>query len=181
MLAQKDGTGNSSLIAYVVLSQPTRFSNKDLKEYLKERLPDYMVPASITALSSFPLNANGKLDRVALAERQASSSSRVLGEDPPLTPTEETLTRIWRELLGVDEIDPDDDFFDLGGHSLMATQVVVQMTHDLGAEIPLRLMFEQPTIRAIAAEVDRLRAAGVKPELPPIVAVPRPTNLESKP
>lgn len=181
VLPYRDRSGNLSFTAYVVLGRPAQTDSKELKDFLKNRLPDYMIPANITPLESFPLNANGKTDRAALlSQRLPVSSEQAEAAAPPMSPTEEILVQIWRELLGVPEIGLDEDFFDLGGHSLMATQFVVQVAHDLGAEIPLRLVFEEPTIRVLAEEVDRRRAAGVQPELPPIVAVPRPRQPERK-
>ena len=124
-----------------------------LREALKLRLPDYMVPARFVALPALPLSPSGKLDRAALPVPEpgvASSGERV----PPHTPAEHEIAAIWRAVLGVTEVGIDDNFFDLGGHSLLATQVVARLrkvTEDTGRQVGVMDLFQHPTIRELAA------------------------------
>jgi acyl carrier protein len=113
-----------------------------------------MVPSTVTVLDALPLTAHGKVDRRALPVPEA------VGADAesfvaPRTPTEEAIARIWREVLGTDRVGVEDRFFDLGGHSLLATQVVTRIRETLRTDLPLRALFETPTVAALAARVER--------------------------
>ncbi|MFF2120243.1 amino acid adenylation domain-containing protein [Kitasatospora sp. NPDC058184] len=139
-----------------------------LRDALRQRLPEYMVPSAVIALDALPLTSSGKLDRRALpAPDYASRSAR-----GPRTPREEILCGLFAEVLGVDRAGIDDDFFDLGGHSLLATRLVSRVRSVLGVELPLRAVFETPTVAGL---VERLSSGGaVRPEL---VAGVRPERL----
>jgi len=124
-----------------------------LRELLRSRLPDAMVPAEILFIDRFPLTSGGKVDRQALAAR-ARTPRR--GETTgPRNGTEETVARVWQEVLRVANIGVDQNFFDLGGHSLLATRVLARLRAAFEIELPLRLMFEEPTITGLAAEIAR--------------------------
>ncbi|HKY31335.1 MAG TPA: amino acid adenylation domain-containing protein, partial [Candidatus Polarisedimenticolia bacterium] len=121
-----------------------------VRRFAAERLPEAMVPSAVVVMDRLPLTANGKIDRRALASLAApppAARARVL----PRTPMEEALAAVWREVLGLEEVGVTDGFFDLGGHSLMATRIIARLRSALGVEVPLRLLFESPTIEGLAA------------------------------
>jgi surfactin family lipopeptide synthetase A len=124
-----------------------------LRAHLKKKLPDYMVPSAFVFLDSLPLTPNGKLDRKRLP---APDNSRPEIEDAfaaPRTPIEEILANIWAEVLKLDQVGIHDNFFELGGHSLLATQVVSRIRSNFAVDLPLRNIFEAPTIAALAPRV----------------------------
>lgn len=138
---------------------------KDIREYLKQKLPAYSVPTLFVPLSKMPLNPNGKVDKPALpfpdtvlAQRLAHASSSAQAA-APRTNTEETLSKLWAELLqGVEDPVPlDESFFDLGGHSILATRLVFAVRQAFAVHVPLGLVFDAPTIRSLAQAVDTLR------------------------
>jgi amino acid adenylation domain-containing protein len=140
--------GDPQLVAYVVRRRRHPSDPGDLARHLDAQLPSYMIPAVIVDLDAMPLTANGKIDRRVLASR---SVERTTGNGlPPRTSLEEVLSRIWADVLSRDRVGIDDNFFDLGGHSLLATQMVSRIRGVLHAEVPLRRIFEAPTIQALA-------------------------------
>jgi amino acid adenylation domain-containing protein len=152
-LVREDVPGLPRLVAYVAGSG---IAAADLKAALARQLPEAMVPATFVVMTQWPLLPNGKLDRHALpAPERASEASPATA---PRTPTELAVARIWQEVLRVERVGTTDHFFELGGHSLLATQVVSRLRAALHVELPLRAMFEHPTLQAQAAEVDRRRA-----------------------
>ncbi|HEV3049541.1 MAG TPA: amino acid adenylation domain-containing protein, partial [Longimicrobium sp.] len=171
VIARETGAGDRRLVAYwVPADEAARAESAELRAHLKARLPEYMVPAAYVRLERLPLTANGKLDRRALPEPEAvESESRPVA---PRTPTEELLAQIWAEVLRVDSVGMNDDFFALGGHSLLATRLLARVQNALGVVLPLRALFEGPTVAALAQRVEEIRRAGV-PALPPIVRVDR--------
>jgi FkbM family methyltransferase len=142
----------------------------ELRRYLGERLPDYMVPSWIVLLDEWPLTANGKLDRRALPEPAIHSGE---GELQQRTPTEEIVAGVWTEVLRLAEVDTEANFFDLGGHSLLATQVVSRLRAAFGIEVHLRSLFEQPTVRGLAEQIDAALKAEQGIETPPLRRVER--------
>ncbi|HVR96049.1 MAG TPA: amino acid adenylation domain-containing protein, partial [Thermoanaerobaculia bacterium] len=123
----------------------------ELRHFLQAELPDYMVPSTFMLLERLPVTAHGKVDRSALPEPDISQGGQGL---VPRTPLEQTLAQVWTELLGLDRVGIEDNFFELGGHSLLATQVVSRLRDRLGMELPVRLLFEEPTIAALAARIE---------------------------
>jgi alpha-ketoglutarate-dependent taurine dioxygenase/acyl carrier protein len=155
------------LVAYVVPDEDAlTMTNSDLRNALRERLPEYMVPSFFVMLEQMPITENGKIDRRALP-----APARTEAEDDaatPRTPAEELLTNIWTETLGLRSVGLHDNFFDLGGHSLLATQVVSRVRETFNVELPLRSLFEGPTIVELAQRVDeasRSQAGGTTPAL----------------
>ncbi len=172
----RDYDGDKRLVAYVV-GEHVRVSVDQLQKTLRESLPDHMVPSAFVVLDELPLTPNGKVDRRALpapAEIQAQSDD---GYVAPRTPVEELLAGIWAEVLKVERVNVDDNFFELGGHSLLVTQLVSRAQAYLGAEVPLKLFFESPTLASQAAQVEAALHMGNALHAPPIVPVSRDENL----
>jgi amino acid adenylation domain-containing protein len=149
----------------------------ELRAFLKERLPEHMVPAAFVVLDAFPLSPNGKVERRLLPAPEAARPEGGESFVAPRDATEERLAAIWRQLLGADRVGIHDDFFELGGHSLLATQAVSRVREELGVELPLRAFFEAPTVAAVAEAVAALRLQDAAAEAPPIVPVPRSGRL----
>ncbi|HEX3556709.1 MAG TPA: amino acid adenylation domain-containing protein [Thermoanaerobaculia bacterium] len=167
--------GERRLVGYVVPAAATAPTTPELRGFAGESLPDYMLPAAIVVLDSLPLTTNGKIDRRALAALRPLPAVKA-ERTAPRTPAEEILAGIWERVLHVDGVGAHDDFFDLGGHSLLATQVVSRLREAFDVELPLRVLFEAPTVAQLAARVEEARAAG-RPAAPPIARVPREEGL----
>ena len=168
VVAREDARGAQQLAAYVVLHPGSAIKPNELRTHVGKHLPDYMVPAACTILSEMPLNNSGKIDRKALP---APVFDAITEDDvAPGTPTENVLAQIWRETLNVQRISTSTSFFDMGGHSLLATQVVSRIRQRLNVEIPLRELFERPTIAALAQFID---ASDVDAARPPVQKMER--------
>lgn len=139
------------LVAYAAAKQEGELSANELRNYLTEKLPEYMVPSVFVLLDSLPLTPNGKVDRQALPDADLAGSSLAETFVAPQTPVEEILAIIWRELLRVETIGMNDNFFRMGGHSLLATQVISRIRELLLVDLPLRVLFEAPTIAELSA------------------------------
>ncbi len=122
-----------------------------LRDFLKERLPEYMIPSAFVVLDALPLSPNGKLDRKALPAPDQDRPECQGAFVPPRTPTEELLASIWAEVLGVPRVGVHDNFFDLGGHSLQAVQVAARVSKALGRTVPVKALFLYPTVASLAA------------------------------
>ncbi len=132
-------------------------ASHELRDFLRDLLPDYMVPSQWMALDTLPLAATGKVDRAALrALALSATSDRSTAASPPRTGTEEAVAAIWRDLLGIAEVGTHDNFFERGGHSLLATQALSRMQATFGVDIGLQALFETPTVAGLAQAVDRL-------------------------
>ncbi|HKH46250.1 MAG TPA: amino acid adenylation domain-containing protein, partial [Thermoanaerobaculia bacterium] len=162
-------TGEKRLVAYVEPAVPA-----GLRAWLQERLPDHLIPAAFVALDALPLDPNGKVDRRTLP---APVWQEERPGDEPRTPLEDLLAGIWAELLRRERVGVHEDFFDLGGHSLLATQVVSRVREVCGVELPLRRLFEAPTVAGLAAQVEEVRRAKKGLQAPPIRPVPRDRDL----
>jgi amino acid adenylation domain-containing protein len=153
VVGARGGAGAARLVAWLLpASEPV--PPGELRAAAREILPEFMVPTSFVWMDAFPLTPSGKLDRRALPE-PGGARPEVAEFVAPRTPVEEALAAIWREVLGVDRVGVHDRFFDLGGHSLLATQVISRIQRSLGAELPLRALFEAPTVAALAGRVAR--------------------------
>jgi acyl carrier protein len=134
-----------------------------LREQLKARLPQYMVPSAIVLLETLPLTANGKIDRQALAALPIEAQERTTDYVAPRTETERALAAIWGELLKVDRVGVDDDVFDLGAHSLLAMKALTRIREAFGVNLVLRNLFEQPTVAQLAPAIDGLASLAALP------------------
>jgi amino acid adenylation domain-containing protein len=148
--AREDVPGRKQLVAYVVLHQEPLPSARELRHFLMSKLPDYMVPAAFVPLERLPLTPNGKVDRRALPTPGQQRPTLEEAFVAPRTPVEEALAGIWADLLGLTQVGIHDNFFELGGHSLLATQVISRLQGAFQVELPLRRLFETPTIAALA-------------------------------
>jgi amino acid adenylation domain-containing protein len=163
-------TGETRLVAYVVGEAPA----EALRAHARQSLPEYMVPSLFVPMDALPLTANGKLDRKALpAPELASAEEKYVA---PRTPMEEVLAGIWAEVLRLERVGAEESFFDLGGHSLLATRVVSRIRAVFGVELPLRALFEGPTVAELAGRVEDERRADL-PVLPPVVPTGRAGTL----
>jgi amino acid adenylation domain-containing protein len=154
-----------ALVGYVV-AEAEEPSPRELREHLVRVLPEHMVPSSFVWLAALPLSPNGKLDRGALPEPERGRDPR-RGYRAPGTPAEERLVSIWAQVLGVPRVGVDDDFFaDLGGHSLLATQLVSRVRAAFQTELPLRTIFEAPTVAGQVEAIERLQADGAAATAP---------------
>ncbi|HEX2295537.1 MAG TPA: amino acid adenylation domain-containing protein, partial [Actinomycetota bacterium] len=146
-------TGDPPRLAAYFVPAGTGVDPAAVGSWLRERLPEHMVPAVSTPLEALPKTPGGKVDRAALAARDAGGTGT--RGVTPRTPTEDLLASIWEGLLGIERVGVDESFFDLGGHSLLATQLVSRIRRAFGVSLPLRTVFEWPTIAGLAAVVDR--------------------------
>jgi amino acid adenylation domain-containing protein/non-ribosomal peptide synthase protein (TIGR01720 family) len=166
VIAQPSATG-AQLVAYVVPALEQPLNTQALAATLQRSLPDYMVPAHWVVLDALPLNPSGKLDRRALPAPDLSQSPQAYRAAQ--TPLQQQLAAIWQAVLQVESVGLDDHFFERGGHSLLATQVISRVRHDLKREVPLRVLFEQPTLQAFAVACADVQADTA----PPMVSVSR--------
>ncbi|SEG84374.1 amino acid adenylation domain-containing protein [Actinacidiphila yanglinensis] len=149
-----DAQGQARLAAYTVARDPDGPGSDELRAFLAEKLPAWMLPAVFVPLTALPLTANGKLDRGALPEPARESTTPYT---PPRTPVEEGLARIWEELLGADRVGVHDDFFELGGNSLSAVRMISEVRDEFGVEVPLRTLFSaDPTVAELGNRIFEL-------------------------
>jgi len=143
---------NERLTAYVVLKEILSATTKQLKDFLKERLPEYMVPTSFVVLDALPLTTTGKVDRNALPTDQigVEANENYLA---PQTPLEQVLAGIFSQILSLERVGVNDSFFDLGGHSLLATQILSRVRETFQLELPLRKLFKAPSVAGLAASI----------------------------
>ncbi|WP_224248813.1 non-ribosomal peptide synthetase [Hyalangium gracile] len=160
------GSAEGELVAYVVA--PPEVTASELRAHMAARLPPYMVPAHFVRLEAFPYNASGKVNRRALPEPDAPVTGRA-----PRTAAEELLAGIWASVLGLGGVGVDQGFFELGGHSLLAMQVISRIRDAFGVELPVRALFEDGTVAALAARLEQARAGARPATLPPLVPVER--------
>jgi amino acid adenylation domain-containing protein/non-ribosomal peptide synthase protein (TIGR01720 family) len=154
VVAREDTPGEKRLVAYLVMHfEEGSVTTVELRDYLRERLPEYMVPANFVLLKKFPLTPNGKVDRRALPAPDATQLQSGAKFVAPRNPLEQALADIWRGLLGVERIGVHDNFFELGGHSLMATRVLSNVRRIFRMELPLRVIFESGTIAELALAI----------------------------
>ncbi|MFD4428339.1 non-ribosomal peptide synthase/polyketide synthase [Nocardia sp. NPDC058497] len=174
---RSDSGVGEQLVAYVVESEPGTVAVEQLREAALRALPGYMVPAAFVLLDALPVNASGKLDRKALP----APARVVVAYAEPVGPVEQTVARVFGEVLGLDRIGRDDDFFALGGNSLVATQVAARLGADLGCRLGVRDLFGATTPARLAAAIAERADAGVSAQLPVLAARPRPALIPLSP
>jgi amino acid adenylation domain-containing protein len=150
VLAMTQSSGEKTLVAYFSCRAPNEIAAEELRDYLRARLPDYMVPSAFVLAKEFTLTANGKIDRKALASIPIGKAERTLPV-PPRTSMEKVIAQIWSEVLARPDVGIEDDFFQLGGHSLQATQIMLRVRDVFQVDdFPLRRLFESPSIAGLA-------------------------------
>jgi amino acid adenylation domain-containing protein len=175
VLAREDAPGDKRLVAYVVpATGDGRWEMGDgdaslpaspiphppvaeLRDFLKQRLPEYMLPSAFVALDAWPLSPSGKVDRKALPAPDSSRPDLERAYVAPRTPTEVRLAELCAELLGLEQVGVEDNFFELGGHSLLATQLMARVRDAFHIDLPLRMLFEQPSVAHLAEMVESAR------------------------
>lgn len=170
---RRETSGDVRLIAHIVPRAGGQTSASELRDFLKRRLPGHAIPSAFLFLEQVPLNAHGKIDRSALLALSPQEASAADGAVPARRFTEKVLSDIWIDLLKVESLGVTDNFFDLGGHSLLAGQAMARVARALGVSLPIKTIFEAPTIEQLARRVDEAVAA--KPLKPPANA-PRPAE-----
>lgn len=179
VLAKAYGTGDMRLVAYIACAaaaslpvagedRPTvdlEISGEELRPFVKQSLPEYMVPSTFVFLARLPRTPNGKVDRNALPAPDFTSLPQTRYV-PPRTPIEERLAGIWAEVLKLEHVGVEDDFFELGGHSLLATQILSRVRAAFKLELPLRALFEATTVASLAKVVEAAEWLGAEHSVP---------------
>jgi non-ribosomal peptide synthetase component F/alpha-ketoglutarate-dependent taurine dioxygenase/aryl carrier-like protein len=171
-----DQSGHKRLVAYVVPDTGASPTVHELRALVRSVLPEYMVPAAFVTLDALPLTPNGKIDRRALPLPVVSpTGGQTAARVAPRTPVEHAIAQVWAGVLGfsAEQLSVDDNFFDLGGHSLIAMQVTARLRDALGLDVPVRSIFEHPTIAGLADDVEIARARATPSQLPSLVPVAR--------
>jgi acyl carrier protein len=174
---REDPLGENIIVAYIVPDAEQVMTVGEVRNFLKDKLPDYMLPAIFVVLDELPLTPNGKVDRRALPDPDWDRANLEGDYVAARSPIEDILTGIWAEVLGVDQIGIHDSFFELRGHSLLATQVISRVREVFGLDIPLRSLFESPTIAGLADIIEAARKAELGLEAPPIERISREGEL----
>ncbi len=168
VVARAAAVGPRRLVAYVVPAEPAPGA-AEIRSWLRDLLPEYMVPAVFQLLDSLPLTPSGKVDRRALPDPDPAAAGPEAAAVPPRTPVEELLAGIWRDLLGIERVGVRDSFFDLGGHSLLAVRLMARIRRQCGRDLPLAVLFAGPTIEGLAALLDPAAAAAPPEHRAPLV------------
>ena len=176
VIATENNTDNKQIVAYIALPTEVTPHISDLRHFLKQKLPDYMIPAAFVMLDNLPLTPTGKVDRRALPSPELRPDLE-LTFISPRTPIEEILASIWACVLGIEQVGVHDNFFELGGHSLLATQVISRVHDTMSVELPLRSLFEAPTIAEFASRVEIALKNGKSVEALPLLPIPRSESI----
>jgi amino acid adenylation domain-containing protein len=161
VVKRRSRQGEDRLVAYVVAKGRDQLDKSGLRTYLGHKIPVYMIPTHFVRLDSLPLTGSGKVDRIGLLDPEDNDEGQPIEQDPvyPRTPIEQFLADCWRSLLRVERVSVSDNFFDLGGHSLTATQLVSRIRDEYGVELPLSRIFERSTIELLALEILQITAS----------------------
>ncbi|MFZ0887838.1 MAG: amino acid adenylation domain-containing protein [Candidatus Binataceae bacterium] len=171
VVAREDEARDKQLMAYIVPLDPHGAPGvEELRELLKQKLPEYMVPAAFVMLEKLPLTPNGKIDRKALPAPELGPESSVAGYVAPRTPIEEALAEIWSKVLGLKQVGIRDNFFDLGGHSLLAMRLIGEIHKSLNHKLSVPAFFQNPTIEGMARVLQQAKQAKSEPQLIPLKA-----------
>ncbi len=173
VVAREDVPGDKRLVGYVVPVAGQSPNVTELRAWVKERVPEYMTPVAFVRLERFPLSPNGKVDRKHLPAPDYVRPELGRAYLEARTPAEEVIAGIWAEVLKLDQVGIEDDFFELGGHSLLATQVVSRIRQAFQVELPLRAMFEVPTVAGLAERTEALQRQKQGLQSPPMTRVSR--------
>ncbi len=173
VIAREESWGDKRLVAYVVLEQGQELTSNDLRGFLQGKLPQYMIPSSFMFIEKLPLMPNGKIDRRALPAPNEKLPELARAFVEPRTPTEKTLAGIWADVLKLERVGIYDNFFELGGHSLLATQLILRARDAFQIEIPLRRLFEMPTVAWLSEQIEKIKSSGANLQMPAIVSVSR--------
>jgi acyl carrier protein len=173
VIAREDAPSEKRLAGYVVARSGETIAGGELRDFLLERLPEYMIPTAFVELPFLPLTPNGKVDRRALPAPDYVLAAEHVDYVPPSTPLEESLVGMWGLLLGVERVSINQNFFDAGGHSLLATQLISHVREEFEVELPLRDFFESPTVAGLAAAIERARGTQTGWQPTRIEALPR--------
>ncbi len=157
VIDREDAAGDKRLVAYLVSDAESPPDRSELRQRLEQRLPHYMIIWSAVYLDAIPLTPSGKVDRRALPEPEKPNTNGQQSYVAPCNEIESTVAMIWSEVLGVDKIDINGNFFDLGGHSLLAMRIMVRIYEELEIEVPLRSIFESPTVAEVASTIAELQ------------------------
>lgn len=168
VMAREDRPGDVRLVAYVVMREDAEFDETALRDQLKQRLPDYMVPQHVIQLSAIPLLPNGKTDRKALPAPQIHSVASETARIAPRNDDERRVAAAMESVLSLPDLDVRDDFFALGGHSLLAAQLTARLNREFGITLSFRTLFDAPTIAELAAAIHAQMASGAAPAAQPI-------------
>jgi amino acid adenylation domain-containing protein len=171
--APGDSSLGRALVAYLVLEHGASFSTREARELLKQRLPVHMVPSAFVLLEALPLTPSGKVNRQALPTPDKARPELDEAYAPPNSDTERALAAMWAQVLGLEQIGVHDNFFELGGHSLLATQVASRLRATFQVELPLRSLFETPTIAGLVSTLEKTRQADTGLQAPAISPVSR--------
>ncbi len=176
--------GNKILTAYIVLHEQENLDVDEIREFCRVRLPEYMVPSALVVLKDLPLLPNGKVDRKSLPAPDASSRISDHNYLPPQNSTEEIISNIMAQLLNIDRVGRIDNFFDMGGHSLLATQLVTRLKNSFKIDLPLKSLFEHPTVEKLAEVIEGAQRGEQRHRFEPIKTVSRerqiPLSLQQK-
>jgi amino acid adenylation domain-containing protein len=160
VVVAREDEGEKELVAYVVVSPGTKLNAGELRDHLRKRLPDYMVPSEFVAIEKVPVNANGKVDRAALPSPKGNRHSEAYVG--PRTAVEEELVKILAPLLKLKRVGVNDNFFLLGGHSLLGTQLIARISETFGVDLTLLKLFDHPTVAEMSVEIEDLILARVQ-------------------
>jgi natural product biosynthesis luciferase-like monooxygenase protein/amino acid adenylation domain-containing protein len=168
VIARPGHDGGQRLLAYVVTPATAASTSRDLRAFVRETLPEYMVPSAVVFMERLPRTPNGKVDRAALPEPEQDPADSALPESgSPGTAAEARLAGIFREVLGLERIGLKESFFELGGHSLLAIRAVARIREAFGVELPMRVLFDEPTVVGLAARLEEMEATGEpEPRIP---------------
>jgi natural product biosynthesis luciferase-like monooxygenase protein len=164
VILQTDARGDKRLIAYAVFEPGTALTVSAMREFLKDRLPDYLIPSALVQLDVMPLTPNGKIYRKGLPVVKQIKGEDERIPEPPRNRVEEALAWMWAEILGMDEVGIHDDFFEIGGHSILASQLISRLRETFHVELSLRSFFDAPTIAKLAGIISRDEAQAMKVE-----------------
>ena len=179
VIVREDEPSEKRLVAYVIPQQKHSTTIAGLRSFLEQRLPEYMIPSAFMYLESLPLTVNGKIDRRVLPAPDTSRPELEETFVAPRTPVEETLANIWSEVLAVDQVGIHDNFFQLGGHSLVATQVIARVRTVFQVDVPVHALFQEPTIARLAEKIAEIKSANHGPAIPAIARLRREAGTDN--